>query len=154
MPKAFLFGIKIENKSWKTRRNLLAAKSVIKTLRTEDRNRGQRRWWNYKIWQQHPIRFFDASIVGGIAPHTCEWDLGDGTTVDTCNVSHTYENPGTYTATISVTDATGQTASDSTPPLTITNTGGGEGGDNTITVEELPADGEAEPPTTNATAGQ
>jgi hypothetical protein len=43
MPKAFLFGIKIENKSLKTR-NLLAAKSDIKTLRTEDRNRGQRRW--------------------------------------------------------------------------------------------------------------
>jgi hypothetical protein len=43
MPKAFLFGIKIGTTSWKTR-NLLAAKSVIKTLRTEDRNGGQRRW--------------------------------------------------------------------------------------------------------------
>jgi hypothetical protein len=43
MPKAFLFGIKIENKSLKTR-NLLTAKSLIKTVRTEDRNRGQRRW--------------------------------------------------------------------------------------------------------------
>jgi hypothetical protein len=43
MPKAFLFGIKIENKSLKTR-NLLTAKSLIKTLRTEDRNGGQRRW--------------------------------------------------------------------------------------------------------------
>jgi hypothetical protein len=43
MPKALLFGIKIENKLWKTR-NLLTAKSVIKTLRTEDRNGGQRRW--------------------------------------------------------------------------------------------------------------
>jgi hypothetical protein len=44
MSKLFLFGIKIENKLWKTRKNLLTAKSVIKTLRTEDRNRGQRRW--------------------------------------------------------------------------------------------------------------
>jgi hypothetical protein len=44
MPKAFLFGIKIKNKSWKTRKNLLAGKSEIKTLRAEDRNRGQRRW--------------------------------------------------------------------------------------------------------------
>jgi len=35
MPKAFLFGIKIGNKP---------AKSDIKTLRTEDRNRGQSRW--------------------------------------------------------------------------------------------------------------
>jgi hypothetical protein len=33
MPKAFLFGIKIRNKLWKTRNNLLlTAKSVIKTL--------------------------------------------------------------------------------------------------------------------------
>jgi hypothetical protein len=44
MPKAFLFGIKIGNKFWKTRKNLLTAKSVIKTLRTEDRNGGQSRW--------------------------------------------------------------------------------------------------------------
>jgi hypothetical protein len=44
MPKAFLFAIKIGNKSWKTRKNLLTAKSVIDTLRTEDRNRGQSRW--------------------------------------------------------------------------------------------------------------
>jgi len=43
MPKAFLFGIKIGNKSWKTR-NLLTAKSVIKILRTEDRYGGQSRW--------------------------------------------------------------------------------------------------------------
>jgi hypothetical protein len=43
MPKVFLFGIKIGNKLWKTR-NLLTAKSVIKTLRTEDRSGGQRRW--------------------------------------------------------------------------------------------------------------
>ena len=32
MPKAFLFGIKIRNKLWKTRKNLLTTKSVIKTL--------------------------------------------------------------------------------------------------------------------------
>jgi hypothetical protein len=43
MPKVFIFGIKIGNKLWKTR-NLLTAKSAIKTLRTEDRNRGQSRW--------------------------------------------------------------------------------------------------------------
>ena len=45
MPKAFLFGIKIENKLWKTRNNLLAAKSVIKTLEpkigTGDREDGE-----------------------------------------------------------------------------------------------------------------
>ncbi len=45
MSKLFLFGIKIENKLWKTRKNLITAKPVIKTLRAEDRNRVQRRWW-------------------------------------------------------------------------------------------------------------
>jgi len=44
MPKIFFFGIKIGNKLWKTRKNLLTAKSDIKTGRTEDRNRGQSRW--------------------------------------------------------------------------------------------------------------
>jgi len=45
MPKAFLFGIKIGNKSLKTNNNLLAAKSVIKTpepkMGTGDREDGE-----------------------------------------------------------------------------------------------------------------
>jgi hypothetical protein len=43
MPKAFLFGIKIENKVCKIR-NLLTAKSVITAVGTEDENGRQRRW--------------------------------------------------------------------------------------------------------------
>jgi TolB protein len=84
---------------------------------------------------------FETSIDGGTSPYTCEWDLGDGITIDTCNVSHIYENPGTYTATVTVTDSVGQTASDNTGSFTITNTTGV---------------GEATPPptTTNATTGR
>ena len=41
MPKVFLFGLEIGNKLWRTR-NLLTTKSVIKTLRTEDSNGGDR----------------------------------------------------------------------------------------------------------------
>jgi hypothetical protein len=44
MPKVVLSGIKIGNKSWKTRKNLRKANSVIKTLRTEDRKWRQIRW--------------------------------------------------------------------------------------------------------------
>jgi hypothetical protein len=45
MPQAFLFGIKIGNKSLKTRNNVLTAKSDIKTLEpkigTGDREDGE-----------------------------------------------------------------------------------------------------------------
>jgi hypothetical protein len=92
---------------------------------------------------------FETLTDGGTPPYTCHWDLGDGTTTDTCGASHIYQNPGTYTATVTVTDSVGQTASDSTEEFSITNTGGG--GNNPITVEELPVD---EPPPTNDTGGQ
>jgi hypothetical protein len=99
--------------------------------------------------EETPVVLFETLTDGGTPPYTCLWDLGDGTTSDTCNVSHIYQNPGTYTATVTVTDSVGQTASDSTEEFSITNTGGG--GNNPITVEELPVD---EPPPTNDTGGQ
>lgn len=43
------------------------------------------------------------------------WDFGDGTTAATATVSHVYQEPGTYTATLSVTDAKGLKNSISTP---------------------------------------
>jgi PKD repeat protein len=51
---------------------------------------------------------------------------------------HTYENPGSYTATLTVTDATGQSVSDSTEVI--------------VQPEAPPTTGE--PTTANETGGQ
>jgi PKD repeat protein len=67
-----------------------------------------------------PVVVFEASIDGGTPPYTCQWDLGDGATSDECGPSHIYANPGNYTATVTVTDSVGQTASDSQEGLLIT----------------------------------
>ena len=52
-------------------------------------------------------------------PETVEWDFGDGTTTDTEVATHSYTTPGIYTATFTVTDRFGATASTS---ITITVT--------------------------------
>ena len=60
---------------------------------------------------------FRATVEGGTEPYTYEWDFGDGQTATGQNVQHTYENAQDqreYNATVTVTDAAGQTASDTT----------------------------------------
>ena len=79
---------------------------------------------------------FEADAIGGIGPYTFHWDFGDGQRANVQNTGHTYENPGTHTATLTVTDATGQTASNSTE----------------VIVSPEPTTGE--PPTTNETGGE
>jgi PKD repeat protein len=78
---------------------------------------------------------FEANALGGTPPYTYQWDFGDGQEANVQNTRHTYENPGTYTATLTVTDATGQTASDSTEVIVSSESTTGE-------------------PTTNQTGGQ
>ena len=43
---------------------------------------------------------------------TYRWDFGDGSGQDGLRVSHTYREPGTYTATLTATDKAGETTSD------------------------------------------
>ena len=54
------------------------------------------------------------SVTGGTAPCTYTWSFGDGgPNSNTQNPSHTYANPGSYSATLSVTDTKGCAGSDS-----------------------------------------
>ena len=48
-----------------------------------------------------------ATDAEGDTPLTYAWDFGDGGTATTANASHTYTAPGTFTATLTVTDARG-----------------------------------------------
>ena len=61
------------------------------------------------------VIFFYGSATGGLEPYTYEWDFGDGTPkMSGHNTVHVYENAGTYTATVTVTDDEGTVDTHST----------------------------------------
>lgn len=70
---------------------------------------------------------FTANTAGGTAPYTFAWAFGDGATGSGQAASHVYTALGSYTASVTVTDSTGATASGSVgisvvvPPPTITS---------------------------------
>ncbi len=53
---------------------------------------------------------FTASASGGAAPYAYAWNFGDGGTSNLQNPIHTYQVAGTYTVTLTVTDAGGRTS--------------------------------------------
>jgi outer membrane protein assembly factor BamB len=55
---------------------------------------------------------FGSTIYGGVLPYSYLWEFGDGTTSTEENPKHTYDNHGNYTATFTVTDAEGNSSSD------------------------------------------
>jgi PKD repeat protein len=61
-------------------------------------------------------------------PTSWSWDFGDGGTSVDQNPSYTYDNAGTYTITLIVTDAQGSDTIVRTDYITITSKGGGGGG--------------------------
>ncbi len=50
---------------------------------------------------------FTAEISGGSGQKKVVWDFGDGTSSSEVNPVHVYEKPGTYLATVQVSDSTG-----------------------------------------------
>lgn len=59
----------------------------------------------------YPAEFDDASSQGDDAITSWQWNFGDGSTSSGQYVTHTYEQAGTYTATLTVSAADGQTSS-------------------------------------------
>jgi len=60
-----------------------------------------------------PVQF-TGSATGGYRPYTWLWNFRDGQTSTVQNPTHTYINPGNYTVTLTVTDDSGNTSSDTT----------------------------------------
>ncbi|MBN1446922.1 MAG: PKD domain-containing protein, partial [Bacteroidetes bacterium] len=65
----------------------------------------------------------DPDAGGGIMSY--DWDFGDGNTGSGATISHTYQLAGTYTATLTVTDAAHAT-DDASTPITVSSTGGAD----------------------------
>src|SRR5881275_1912263 len=64
---------------------------------------------------------FDASASGGTQPYSYSWDFGDGSTGSGQSVSHSYLLPGSYTVTLTVTDANGQSVTTSQTITVLTS---------------------------------
>ena len=60
----------------------------------------------------HSLIQFSGTIYGGTLPYSYHWDFGDGTTSTEQNPKHAYDHHGNYTATFTVTDADGNSSSD------------------------------------------
>lgn len=58
-----------------------------------------------------PVQF-TGSATGGYRPYNWLWNFGDGQTSTVQNPTHAYINPGNYTVTLTVTDNSGNTSSD------------------------------------------
>lgn len=52
---------------------------------------------------------FTGSVSNGVSPYTWSWDFGDGATANTQNTTHTYDEQGDYTVTLTVVDDLGTT---------------------------------------------
>ncbi len=61
---------------------------------------------------------FSPNVSGGRAPYTYRWDFGDGYTSTQASPLHTYQSPGMYSATLTVTDAD-QRSAGSLVPVTV-----------------------------------
>ena len=89
------------------------------------------------IWSPLPQKVgesvtFTAIASGGASPYSYSWNFGDGTTGTGNPVNHTYNAPGNYTATLTVTDLNGASAAPSQTVRIINSSTNTPAQDNTI----------------------
>src|SRR5690625_5512657 len=65
------------------------------------------------------VQFFDNSIEGDQAIAQWQWNFGDGTTSTDQNPLHTFMQPGTYTITLTVSDANNMSSTPVTQQITV-----------------------------------
>src|SRR5205809_187104 len=65
------------------------------------------------------ISFAAVASGGAGGPYTCHWEFGDGATGTGATASHSYSKAGTYTPTVTVTDAYGASAEKVLPIITV-----------------------------------
>jgi uncharacterized repeat protein (TIGR01451 family) len=70
-----------------------------------------------QVMVEWPVVFTDTSTTDGPAIVAWHWDFGDGESATGAAVSHAYLEPGTYTVTLTVTDALGYSAQHVAPGL-------------------------------------
>ncbi len=62
---------------------------------------------------------FEGNASGGRVPYAYNWDFGDGSSSTEPSPNHTYRNPGTYTARLTVTDSKGRVSPERTATITV-----------------------------------
>lgn len=85
---------------------------------------------------------FSVTPGGGTSPYTYLWVYGDGSTATSANVSHQYNQTGSYAATVFVRDAVGRVGETTLLiPVQASNGGGGGDGNDSIATAQRAAGG-------------
>jgi PGF-pre-PGF domain-containing protein len=93
-----------------------------------------------------PVSLDGSASADNVGVDAYDWSLGDGSTASGASPSHTYAAPGTYTATLTATDAAGNSDTDTTTVYVSDTTDPvpDAGGDRTVTVgDSVTLDGSA-----------
>ncbi len=91
---------------------------------------------------------FWANVTGGVAPYTTEWSFGDGGNGTGFVVTHTYAQPGSYTATAFVSDSDSQTTQASAAIEVLNSTNSSRNGSLSVELTAQPTSGSVPLPVT------